>query len=111
MTEGASPRARRGKIPSRDWSMQGCIKLAGLQLQMLLAGLRALAVGGRLVYRWGLMGPRSVGRTAACPLCARAPVWPQGGAPAHAHGAEAQSVAHPNAAASIDGQRVMIDSP
>uniref|UniRef100_A0A7S3VP42 NOL1/NOP2/Sun domain family member 4 n=1 Tax=Dunaliella tertiolecta TaxID=3047 RepID=A0A7S3VP42_DUNTE len=42
--------ARRGLIPARDWSLLQCRQLAALQLQLLLAGLRALAVGGRLVY-------------------------------------------------------------
>ncbi|KAF5837597.1 hypothetical protein DUNSADRAFT_4167 [Dunaliella salina] len=42
--------ARRGLIPARDWSLMQCRQLAALQLQLLLAGLRALAVGGRLVY-------------------------------------------------------------
>lgn len=42
--------AQRGRVPARDWSLLQCRQLAALQLQLLLAGLRALAVGGRLVY-------------------------------------------------------------
>ncbi len=41
----------RAGVPAGEWSEAGCKRLADLQLQLLLAGLRALAPGGRLVYR------------------------------------------------------------
>jgi 16S rRNA C967 or C1407 C5-methylase (RsmB/RsmF family) len=47
-----------------EWSVAGCKRIAALQLQLLLAGLRALSPGGKLVYRWvGIImsgsGPRN----------------------------------------------------
>jgi 16S rRNA C967 or C1407 C5-methylase (RsmB/RsmF family) len=43
--------ANRGLIPSSAWSLKGNVKaMAQLQLQLLLAGLKTLKVGGRLCY-------------------------------------------------------------
>ncbi|KAL6751043.1 S-adenosyl-L-methionine-dependent methyltransferase [Haematococcus lacustris] len=42
--------AARGQVSASQWSVAGCRALAGLQLQLLLAGLQALRQGGRLVY-------------------------------------------------------------
>ncbi|GLI58781.1 hypothetical protein VaNZ11_000537 [Volvox africanus] len=42
--------AQRGVIAAADWSLAGCKRIADEQLQLCLAGLRALRVGGRLVY-------------------------------------------------------------
>ncbi|GIL70532.1 hypothetical protein Vretifemale_1270 [Volvox reticuliferus] len=41
---------QRGVIAAADWSLAGCKRIADEQLQLCLAALRALRVGGRLVY-------------------------------------------------------------
>ncbi|PNW74307.1 hypothetical protein CHLRE_13g602300v5 [Chlamydomonas reinhardtii] len=40
----------RGVISASDWSLEGCKRIADEQLQLCLAAMRALRVGGRLVY-------------------------------------------------------------
>ncbi|GLC43107.1 5-methylcytosine rRNA methyltransferase nsun4 [Pleodorina starrii] len=41
---------QRGAIAEADWSLAGCRRIADEQLQLCLAAMRALRVGGRLVY-------------------------------------------------------------
>ncbi|KAG2429203.1 hypothetical protein HYH02_014135 [Chlamydomonas schloesseri] len=40
----------RGVISASEWSLDGCKRIADEQLQLCLAAMRALRVGGRLVY-------------------------------------------------------------
>ncbi|GAX74703.1 hypothetical protein CEUSTIGMA_g2151.t1 [Chlamydomonas eustigma] len=42
--------SNRGMIPSTQWTLQGCKKIADLQLQLLLSGLRCAKVGGLVVF-------------------------------------------------------------
>eukprot|EP00775_Hariotina_reticulata_P005229 gene5229-5465_t len=42
--------AAGGQVAASSWSVERCRMLADLQLKLLLAGLRALRPGGRLVY-------------------------------------------------------------
>ena len=48
----------RGQIPASAWSLKGIKAVATLQLQLLLAGLKALKVGGRLVYSTCSLSPQ-----------------------------------------------------
>jgi len=48
---------KRGVIASSAWSVAGCKKAAELQCRLLVAGLRALAVGGRMVYSTCSLAP------------------------------------------------------
>ncbi|KAG2427246.1 hypothetical protein HXX76_012442 [Chlamydomonas incerta] len=40
----------RGVISASEWSLEGCKRIADEQLQLCLAAMRTLRVGGRLVY-------------------------------------------------------------
>jgi hypothetical protein len=51
LVAGQAVELQRGKILASQWSLSKVKTLAALQLQLVLAGLRALKPGGRLVYR------------------------------------------------------------
>ncbi|KXZ52945.1 hypothetical protein GPECTOR_8g32 [Gonium pectorale] len=49
--------AARGSIAAADWSLDSCRRIADEQLQLCLAAIRALRVGGRLVYSTCSLAP------------------------------------------------------
>lgn len=53
--------AKRGTISSSSWSGAGCKKAAELQCRLLVSGLRALAVGGRMVRGGDVVSNKAAG--------------------------------------------------